>query len=165
MAASVVPKIQRDGQITIISGGGSPVTYTVAFEDGDFAFSKDKDARIVIRDRGTIVGVRKGESPVISGSFTVHQREFIDAGSLTLVDMLDKTGAAAAHTSTGSGAYEDFMVDLTITIEGTDHGDTADGTATFSKCIATWSFSEGAPNKISVSFECFGGIVFTGQDT
>lgn len=163
MAASVVPKIMRDGTITVISGGGSPVTYTVAYEDGDFSFSKDKDARIVIRDRGTIVGVRKGESPVISGSFTVHQRELTDANALSLVDMLDKTGAASGHTSTGSGAYEDFMVDLKLTIEGTLHGDTHDGSATFSKCIATWSFSEGAPNKVSVSFECFGGIAFTGQ--
>jgi hypothetical protein len=153
----------RDGQISVISGGGSPVTYTVSFEDGDFAFGKEKDARIVIRDRGTIVGVRRGESPVISGSFTVHQREFTNASALTLVDMLDKTGAAAGHTSTGSGAYEDFMVDFKITIEGDDHNDNADGSATFSKCIATWDFSEGAPNKLSVSFECFGGVTFTGQ--
>tara|TARA_R110000824_G_scaffold344193_3_gene530820 strand:- start:770 stop:1264 length:495 start_codon:yes stop_codon:yes gene_type:complete len=163
MAASVVPKIMRDGVITVLSGGGSPVTYTVAFEDGDFAFGKEKDARIVIRDRGTIVGVRKGESPVITGSFTVHQREFTDAAAVTLVDMLDKTGAASGHTSTGSGAYEEFMVDFKLIIEGSDHGDNADGTATFSKCIATWDFSEGAPNKLSVSFECFGGVVFTGQ--
>lgn len=163
MAASVVPKIMRDGTLTVISGGGSPVTYTVAYEDGDLSFSKDKDARIVIRDRGTIVGVRKGESPVISGSFTVHQREFTNASALCLVDMLDKTGAASSHVSTGSGAYEDFMVDFKITIEGDDHGDNADGSATFSKCIATWDFAEGQPNKISVSFECFGGLTFTGQ--
>tara|TARA_R110000787_G_scaffold59215_5_gene134290 strand:- start:5165 stop:5632 length:468 start_codon:yes stop_codon:yes gene_type:complete len=153
----------RDGVITVISGGGSPVTYTVSFEDGDFAFGKEKDARIVVRDRGTIVGVRLGESPVITGSFTVHQRDFTDGTSLTLVDMLDKTGAAAGHTSTGSGAFEEFMVDIKLEIEGSDHNDTADGSATFSKCVATWSFSEGAPNKISVSFECFGGISFTGQ--
>tara|TARA_R110000824_G_scaffold88655_4_gene217900 strand:- start:93 stop:560 length:468 start_codon:yes stop_codon:yes gene_type:complete len=153
----------RDGTLTVTSGGGSPVTYTVAYEDGDLSFSKDKDARIVIRDRGNIVGVRKGESPVLSGSFTVHQRDFTDGTALTLVDMLDKTGAASGHTSTGSGAYENFMVDIKIQIEGTAHGDSADGSATFSKCVATWSFSEGQPNKISVSFECFGGITFTGQ--
>ena len=163
MAASTVPKIMRDGQITVISGGGSPVQYTVAYEDGDFSFSKEKDARIVIRDRGAIVGVRRGESPVISGSFTVHQRDFTDGSALTLVDMLDKTGAASGHTSTGSGAYEDFMVDLKLTIEGSDHNDTADGSATFSKCIASWDFAEGAPNKLSVSFECFNGVTFTGQ--
>jgi len=163
MAASVVPKIMRDGVITILDGAASPASYTVSYEDGDFSFGKDKDARIVVRDRGNIVGVRKGDSPVISGSFTVHQRDFTDGTSLTLVDMLDKTGAASSHTSTGSGAFENFMVDFKLTIEGDDHGDSADGTATFSKCVASWSFTEGQPNKISVSFECFGGITFTGQ--
>lgn len=162
MAASVVPKIMRDGTLTVTSGG-SPVTYTVAYEDGDLSFSKDKDARIVIRDRGNIVGVRKGESPVLSGSFTVHQRDFTDASALTLVDMIDGTGAASGHTSTGSGAFEHFMVDLKLEIEGSSHGDTADGSVSFSKCICTWDFAEGQPNKISVSFECFGGLTFTGQ--
>ena len=139
------------------------MTYTVAYEDGDLSFSKDKDARIVIRDRGNIVGVRKGESPVLSGSFTVHQRDFTDASALTLVDMIDGTGAASGHTSTGSGAFEHFMVDLKLEIEGSSHGDTADGSVSFSKCICIWDFAEGQPNKISVSFECMGGLTFTGQ--
>lgn len=157
MAASVIPKIMRDGTITIL--GGAAETYTVSYEDGDFAFSKDKDARIVVRDRGTIVGVRKGDSPVISGSFTVHMRDLTDGVALSLTDVLDKSGFAASWTSTGSGAFEDYMVNFVLTIDG---GDVANNTVTLDKCIATWDFSEGQPNKVSVKFECFGGLTFVG---
>ena len=49
MAASVVPKIMRDGEITILDGAAA--TYTVSYEDGDFSFGKDKDARIAVYTR------------------------------------------------------------------------------------------------------------------
>lgn len=161
MAASTIPKVRRDGTLVLADSGNS---YTVAYEDGDLSFSSEKPDRIVIRDRGTIVGVRSGDSPVLSLSFSVHQRDFTDGGADTLVDVLEQTGAAAGWVSVGNGtAFEPYMIDVTLTIEGTNHGDSADGSVKMAKCILTWDFAEGDPNKISVKGECFGGLTFTGQ--
>ena len=160
MAASLIPKVQRDGTITLTDGSN---TYTVAYENGDLSFNKAKAARVVIRDRGTIVGVRKGEDPIPTVSFTVHMRDFTDGTSLALTDVLENTGGASSWTSTGSGAYEEYMLTCTLGIEATDLGDSADMTAVLAKVIFEWSFSEGSPNSISVTGEVLGGITFTGQ--
>ena len=160
MAASVIPKVKRDGLITLTDGTS---TYTVSYEDGDLSFDKTKTSRVVIRDRGVIVGVRKGEDAVLSLSFSVHMRDFTDATSLNLIDVLDNTGAASTWTTTGGSGFEQFMLTTSLTVEGDSHGDTADAVATFSKCLYEWSFSEGDPNKVSCKAEIYGGITFTGQ--
>jgi hypothetical protein len=162
MAISTVPKVRRDGTISFEDSGAAN-TYTVSYEDGDFSFDgSGKPDRIVIRDRGNIVGVRDGDVPVITGSFTVHFREFTNGSADALIDVLDKTGNAASWTSTGGGAFEPAMWTIKMTTEGTNHGDGADGVAVFAKCVSTWSFSEGDPDSVSVSFECYGGVTFTG---
>ena len=163
MAVSTVPKVRRDGSITFEDSGAAN-SLVVTYEDGNFSFDgSGKADRIVIRDRGTIVAVRKGDDPVITGSFAVHFREFTNGGADVLTDVLDGVGNAAAWTTTGGGAFEQFMLTLKFQTEGTAHGDTADGVATFSKVLSTWSFSESDPDTCNVSFECFGGVVFTGQ--
>jgi len=163
MAASTIPKVRRDGTLVLADSGASN-SYTVAYEDGDMSFSAEKADRVVIRDRGTIVGVRSADDPVLSFSFSVHQRDFTDASNANIVDVIEQTGSSSSWTSVGNGtAFAPYMLDVTLTIEGTDHGDSADHTAKMSKCILTWDFAEGDPNKISVKGECFGGLTFTGQ--
>ena len=161
MAVSTVPKVRRDGTITLTDSGASN-TYTVAYEDGDFSFSRTKAARIVVRDRGVIVGVRNGDAPVMSLSFTVHLREFTNSTADVLIDVLEETGAAASWTSVSSGAFEPYMLDCKLTIEGTDHSDQADATITLSKCLFEWDVSEGDPDKVSVKAEVYGGYTVTG---
>ena len=162
MAESTVVKVRRDGTITLSSGDGTPVTYTVAYENGDVSFDGGSKAdRIVIKDRGTIVGLRKGDDPVPSLSFTVMMREFTDASSGTLIDFLDKTGNYNANTSTGGTGYEQYLIDIAFQIEGTSHGDANDHLATASNCLCTWSFSESDPDTISVSAEVYGGFVYS----
>ena len=56
MADSLVVGTRRDGTITITDGAAA--TYTVAFEVGDFSASEPLADRVVIRDRGAIVGLR-----------------------------------------------------------------------------------------------------------
>lgn len=160
MAASVIPKVQRDGTITLTDGTN---TYTVAYENGDLSFNNAKASRVVIRDRGTIVGVRKGEDPVPTVSFSVHMRDFTDSANLALTDVLDKAGAAASWTSTGGAGYEEYMLTASLLIEATDLGDTHDMSAVMSKVLFEWNFSEGSPNVINVTGEIFGGITYTGQ--
>ena len=54
MALAGTVKVRRDGTIKLIDGTGSPVTLTVAYEDGNFTadlLGAEED-RIVIRERG-----------------------------------------------------------------------------------------------------------------
>jgi len=158
MAESTTVKVPRDGTLVLKDNGGTN-TYTVAFENGDVSFGREKAERIIIRDRGTIVGSRKGDDPVITVTFTVHMRMFTtSAGSdLTLVDFIDGTGNAAGFTKVGA-EHEEYNIDIQFTVED----GTTDQVVTFSKCICTWQFSEGSPDSISVSAECMGGYTSTG---
>lgn len=166
MAESTVVKVRRDGTITILDGAGSPLSYTVAYENGDLSYTEDKAGRIVIRDRGTIVGLRSGDDPVQSLSFSVHLRSLaITATNATLIDVIQRTGAWAAATSTGGTGYEPFLCTVKITIEGTDLGDGADHVATFAKVLLTYDMKEGDPDVINVKGEIYGGITRTGPST
>ena len=62
MAESTIVKVPRDGTIVLKDNGGAN-SYTVAYEDGNVSFGRQKDERIIIRDRGSIVASRKGDSP------------------------------------------------------------------------------------------------------
>jgi len=158
MAESTTVKVPRDGTLVLKDNGGSN-TYTVAFENGDVSFGREKAERIIIRDRGVIVGSRKGDNPVLTVTFTVHMRMFTtSAGSdLTLVDFIDGTGNAAGFTKVGA-EHEEYNIDIQFTVED----GTTDQVVTFSKCICTWEFSEGSPDSISVTAECMGGYTATG---
>ena len=129
MAESTVVKVRRDGTITLKDGGGN--TYVVAYENGDLSFDGGAKAdRIVIKDRGTIVGLRKGDDPVPSMSFTVMMRDFQASSGGSLIDFLDKTGGASGATSTGGVGYEQYLIDIQFDAEGTAHGDSNDHRAT-----------------------------------
>jgi len=157
MAESTIVKVPRDGTIVLKDGGSN--TYTVAYEDGNVSFGRQKDERIIIRDRGAIVASRKGDSPVLQVTFTVHMRMFTtSAGSdLTLVDFLDGTGNASAFAK-ASSAHEEWNIAIEFTLED----GATDQKATFSPCICTWEFSEGSPDSITVTAEVMAPITFTG---
>tara|TARA_R100001086_G_scaffold241241_1_gene168022 strand:+ start:6111 stop:6611 length:501 start_codon:yes stop_codon:yes gene_type:complete len=165
MAASQVVKVRRDGTLKLQDGSGSPVTLEIDFEDGNFTANNlaAEEDRIVIRDRGTIVGLRKGDDQVGSLSFSVHMREFTNAGAATLLDFCNGTASGSALTSTGGSGFEQFLCSVHMQIEGTNHGDNADGQATFSKVLLTCDFSEGDPDVLNVQGEVYGGVTFTGQ--
>lgn len=165
MAESTIVKVRRDGQIQFLDGSGSPKTYTVSYENGNVSFGREKADRIVIRDRGVIVGSRKGDDPVLTITFDVHMRSLTTSAStdLTICDVMDNTGnVPTIPWAKASAAHEEWNLNLKLTIEGTDHADAADHTATFAACVFTWSFSEGDPNTISVTAECMGGYTSTG---
>ena len=86
MAESTVVAVPRDGTITITNGDAT--VYTVAFENGDMSMNLDLAERIVIYDRGSIVGLRQGNDPVPSISFSVHLRELADSTEDTLLDFI-----------------------------------------------------------------------------
>lgn len=163
MAYSTAPKVRRDGKITL-KDGTSPtaVTLEVAYEEGNFAFDQTKSDRIVIRDRGTIGSVRKGDDQPISGSFTIYMRQFTSASAGSVLDFINKTGSYSSNASVSSTvATDEYAINIEFEVDGDAVGDDdGDTTATFDTCICTASFSEGDPNTINVSFECFNGVTF-----
>jgi hypothetical protein len=162
MAYSTAPKVRRDGTITLKDGTGTPVTLVVAYEEGNFSFDQTKSDRIVIRDRGTIVSVRKGDDQPITGSFTIYMRQFTSSSVGSVLDFINKTGAYNGNLSVSSTvATDEYAINIVFEVDGDAVGDTdGDTTATFDTCICTASFAEGDPNQITVSFECYNGIVY-----
>lgn len=162
MAYSTAPKVRRDGKITLKDGTGTPVTLEVAYEEGNFSFDQTKSDRIVIRDRGTIVSVRKGDDQPITGSFTIYMRQFTSASAGSVLDFINKTNAYSSNQSVSSTvATDEYAINIVFEVDGDAVGDTdGDTTATFDTCICLASFSEGDPNQITISFECYNGIVY-----
>ena len=167
MGYSTVPKMRRDGKITLKDGTGTPVTLEVAYEEGNFTFTPTKAAQVIIRDRHSITNVRRGdEEPAASGSFSIFLREFTDSTNLGCVlDFVNKTGGYAANVSSGASGtpqIEEYCIDIEYEIEGTDLGDDADHKATISKCICDVVFTEGDPSTLAINFVSFGSLTYTG---
>jgi hypothetical protein len=162
MAYSTAPKVRRDGKITLKDGTGTPVTLEVAYEEGNFSFDQTKSDRIVIRDRGTIGSVRRGDDQPITGSFTIYMRQFTSSSAGSVLDFINKTGSYSANVSVSSAVSTDeYAINIEFEVDGTAVGDSdGDTTATFDTCICLAAFSEGDPNQITVSFECYNGITY-----
>jgi hypothetical protein len=167
MAYSTVPKMRRDGKITLKDGTGVPVTLEVAYEEGNFTFTPTKAAQVIIRDRHAITNVRRGdEEPAASGSFSIYLREFTDSAQAgSVLDFVNKTGSYSSNTSTGASGtpqIEEYCIDIEYTIEGTDLGDDADHVATITKCICDVVYTEGDPSTLAINFVSFGALSYTG---
>lgn len=160
MAESTVVATRRDGTITIKDGASN--AYVVSFEVGDFSFSEPKADRVVIRDRGAIVGLRKGDDPVISFSFSVHMRSLTDTTADNLIDNIYNRGFhAGALTSTGTTGFEQFLETVEFVASTSAIGGNSQK-ATFSKCLLEMgSMSESADgNTIEITGECYGGVAY-----
>ena len=166
MAYSTLPKTRRDGTITLSDGTGTPVTLEVAFEEGAFSMDTPKEAQTVIRDRGEIVTVRKGDSePSASGSFTAFFRQFTDGSEAgSILDFINKTGHYSSNLSTGSSGtpfVEFYCIDIEYKAAAGSLGDAETHEATLSKCVCTASFTEGDPSSFTINFTCYGGVTYT----
>jgi len=171
MAYSTVPKVRRDGVIQLIDGTGVPVTLDIAYEEGNFTFDKpgggdSPAAQTIVRDRGVITTVRKGDDEPITGSFSAFFRQFTDGSEAgSVIDFITKAGNYSGNTSTGTSGspyVEHYCIDIKYEAEGTDFGDDADHSATLAKSVCTFSFAEGDPSAFTINFTCYGGVSFTG---
>lgn len=162
MADSSVVATRRDGKITITDGAAS--SYEVTFEVGDFSAAEPGADRVVIRDRGAIVGLRKGDDPVLTFSFSVHMRSLTDTTADNLMDRLYNRGFhnGAPLTGTGGDGFEQFLQTVVFEADTSAVGSGKVYTATYSKCfMEVSSLSESADgNTIEVSGECYGGVVY-----
>ena len=170
MSLSNIPKMRRDGQITLLDGTGTPVTLDINYEEGALSIDNVSIAvedQTVIRDRSAICTVRKGDAQPISGSFTAYFRQFTSGSVGAILDFINKDGAYNANISTaatGSPYVEFYTVDIKYTSLGNtlSLGDDADSTATLTRCVVQASFSEGDPSAFTLNFTSYGSISFTG---
>jgi len=164
MAHSTTIKNFRDGTLVISDGAGSPATHTVQFEAGDFSVSgllpNGKELATYL-DRGDLASIRHTNVTFPSGSFSMHMSDITDAGYSTAADLMLKKGSHSSAVSTLGANAEVYTVKLTLTIEGTDHGDGNDHTIVLDDCACSVDFAEGDPNSLSVSFTTYGSVTLT----
>jgi hypothetical protein len=164
MAASTVIKNFRDGTILFADGTTpTPLSVTVTLEGGDFSLTGLNQGNLeatTYLDRGDLGSVRLTNRSFPSISLTCHMADLSDATDKLIWDIVNKTGAfsAALSTITGSDVYG---LKITLTIEGTNFGDTADHTIVMSGVHCTIDFAEGDPNSFSISGTVYGSIVTT----
>lgn len=158
MAESTIVKTKRDGTLTFTDLAAAS-SYIVAFEAGDLSITIAGRTVNLFLDRGIMSdppAIRYGDDQPMSGTFTAQFRDATDAAAETLLDILTQGGhVGSTWVSTGGANAEVFTVDLTWTIEGTDHGDAADHTIVLKHCYMTGSVADGDPAIISITFSSY----------
>lgn len=162
MALSTVLKNFTDGSITIKDGTGTPLSLTVNFDQGDFSITGLKAKlreTVAYEARGRFKSLRHTTRTYPTFSFTAHAAEFSEDGTGTLADAILRQGTVwTAAVSTRGASAEVYTLDVTLTVEGTSHGDSADGTFTLEDCELSVDFAEGDPNTFSVSGTVYGAL-------
>ena len=161
MPSSTVTKNFTDGSIALKDGTGSPIMVTGRFTTGDLNLSglKAKMRETTgYETRGVLNSVRHTVRKFATISFTAHMSEFTSASANSLVDACLKNGAFAAAVSTLGANAEVYTLDVVITEEGTNFGDSADHTVTLEDVEFEVAFAEGDPNTFSFSGTVWGAI-------
>lgn len=165
MAASTVIKHFTDGSVTLTDGTSpTAVSLVIPFSVGDVSYSGRQETQndvVAYQTRGTLHSVRHAARSFVTGSLSFMVADFSDATDQTALDFLLKQGSYNGNTSTLSNSPEVYAVDILLTVEGTDHGDSADHTVTLTDCVCTLDFAEGEPDTVTVSFTCYGTITDT----
>jgi hypothetical protein len=164
MAISSVVKNFRDGIILIEDGTGTPLAVTVQFEAGDFSLSGLNQGHVeatTYLDRGELGSVRKTSRTFPTFTFSAHMTDLSDATDKLIWDAVNKTGAFASAVSTGGTASDVYMLKVTLTIEGTNFGDSADHVLIMNNCHLAIDFAEGDPNSFTLNGTVYGAITAT----
>ncbi len=167
MPISAVAKNFRDGVLTLADGTGSPIILTVQYEPGDISLTglgQGTTAYEVAKytDRGDFYTARKTNQSYPAFSFTAHATDYSDATQLCLPDVVRKLGGFSAGVSgLGSSADVWTIKTVTLTIEGTNFGDSTDHTIVGLNLLCTIDFAEGDPNTFTISGEFLGTVTIT----
>lgn len=158
MAVSTNPLIPADGSITITDGAA--LTYTIPYEDGDFAMDgleANQKSVVAFKNRGKTYSVRETEDVDIGFSFSAHAIAALgDGATAMLSDVALKLGVWAAATSKITGAQGNaYLLQVKWTGERSIFGATADTTVTLKYCRLVLSLAEGIPGKFSIKGTCF----------
>ncbi len=164
MAVSTVVKHFTDVSVLLSDGTGTAVTLAIPRLMTGVSVSGIKQSQRGVQayqTRGSLHTLRLGALEFISGSMQVMLADVSDASAGEMKDFVLKQNAYSSNVSTRGASAEVYTVDVVITIEGTDHGDSADHTITLSDCHFTFDIEDGEPLVDSYSFTCYGGVAFT----
>lgn len=167
MALSTVTKSFRDGTILIEDATAvTPLSLTVQFEAGDLSLSGLAQGGTSYEttqylDRGEMGTARKTNRAFTTGSFTAQLTELSDGSNKTLPDIILKQGSFSAAVSTLGANADVFSLKITLTIEGTDFGDSSDNVLVMNDCVCTLDISEGDPDTFAISFQVLGAVSMT----
>lgn len=164
MAISSIVKNFRDGTLTIEDGTGTPISMTVQYEAGDFSLSGITEGQteiVAYYDRGALCSLRKTQDAHATFSFTAHMSDLSDSTELCLLDVVNKTGAWSSGVSTMGANADVWTTKVTLTIDGTTHGDSSDHVIALDDCRLSLDLSEGDPNSFSISGTVYGTQSFT----
>jgi hypothetical protein len=164
MAASTVIKNLNDGTITLEDGTGSPVTLVVPFSVGDFSLdglAATLNEVTAYETRGTLNTVRHTARTYPTLSFSMQVADYADGTDGTVLDFVRFANSYSANVSTLGANADVKTVKVTLTVEGTDHGDAADHTIVLDDVHVTASSSEGDPNTVSISGTVYGSVAMT----
>jgi len=157
MAVSTIVKTKRDGTLTIKDGTSpTPLELVIAYEAGDLSVTVPGPGVNAFLDRGEFgatPSLRYGDDQPCTFTFTAYLRHPTDASDEVLLDLLTQSGQIGTNwnsTLDASGNAEVLAVQMVWTIEGTDHGDSADYSITLNHCVVTGTVSEGDPSQIQV---------------
>lgn len=159
---STFVKNLNDGTINLADGTGTPVTLDVPFSTGDLKISGLSETQQNVsryETRGQLNTVRHTSRTYPTGSFSFQLAEFSDATVGTVADFVLKRNKYSGNASTLTSG-DVYCIDITLTVEGTDHGDSADHSVTLTECDCTFEFAEGDPNAGTVNFTCNGSVNF-----
>lgn len=158
-------KLASDGAVTLLDGTGTPVTLALQYSDGDLSASNlsDKLNEVVpIAPRGRFKSLGSGARRYPEISLTLYSANIVGSTASAPgapLEFLAGIGAYSANVST-LGTGRRMTVDVKLTVEGTDYGDTADETITFEDCHLTATFTESMEgNKLSITGTCYGNVV------
>lgn len=162
MPISSVVKNFRDGTITLADNGIN--TLTIQYEAGDLSLSgvnQGNYEHTKYLDRGDLGSIRKTNRSFPTGSFSCQMTEFSDASNTNIWDLINKTGAFSTAVSTLGANADLFTLKITLSVEGTNFGDSSDHTLEMDDCRCTIDFSEGDPSSFTINFEVLGTITAT----
>ena len=162
MPISSVVKNFRDGTITLADNGIN--TLTIQYEAGDLSLSgvnQGNYEHTKYLDRGDLGSIRKTNRSFPTGSFSCQMTEFSDASNTNIWDLVNKTGAFSTAVSTLGANADLYTLKITLSVEGTNFGDSSDHTLEMDDCRCTIDFSEGDPSSFTINFEVLGTIVAT----
>lgn len=160
MAVPDLPITARDGTLVFEDGTGTPISYTLDWEEGNLSFddlSYKQRERIVLFDRDDVAAVRLGRRKIVPFKFTCYPKAMSDGSVKLLNDLVHKTGAFASAVSTKGANEEAMLYKLTFTMERSNFGGSADSTVTANYVAMNFNMSEepGGFTKFEVSGEIY----------
>jgi hypothetical protein len=163
-AESSYIKTNISGSIVLSDGTGTPVTLTLAYDRGDLAIGPLSDKLnelVTVQRRGKFVSHAHGARVFPSVSFSAYCGNLVGGTTSapgTPTEFLTRQGAYAANLGT-LGTGRPLTIDMIITIEGTNFGDSDDEVVTLNDVHCTIQWAEAADgNTITVTGTILGAV-------